>query len=171
LWYDEGTDRTTNTYRSWFIEEASKLYPIFEGGFFYIDGAEKEYPKYSQYKEMYKGLIIHKRISMNEYLDKIKKSAVVFNTPSVCGCHGWKLCEFLAMGKAIISTPLSNKMPGDFLPNINYLEVNSKEEIHNAILYFQNNPEKRKKMEIANKKYFEEFLSPVSVVKRIINQL
>jgi signal peptidase I len=36
LWYDKNTDVTTNTYRGWFIEEASKIYDNFEGGFFYI---------------------------------------------------------------------------------------------------------------------------------------
>lgn len=171
LWYDDGTDKTTNTYRRWFVEEANKLYTDFDGGFFYIDGAEKEYPKYSQYKEMYKGLILHKRISMNEYLKKIKRSAIVFNTPSVCGCHGWKLCEFLAMGKAIISTPLTNIMPGNFKAGNNYLEVNSKEEIHDAIVFFQKHPDKRLEMEKNNKEYFNDFLSPEAVVKRIIKQL
>jgi hypothetical protein len=171
LWYDDGTDQTTNTYRGWFVEEASNLYPKFDGGFFYINGAEKQYPKYTEYLKKYQGLLIDKRISMTEYLTKIKKSAVVFNTPSVLGCHGWKLGEYLAMGKAIISTPLTNVMPGDFKKDINYIEVKSRQDIHDAIIYFRDNPHKRMEMEKKNKQYYDDYLSPVSVVKRILIKL
>jgi hypothetical protein len=37
------------------------------------------------------------------YIEKTRRSAVVFNTPSYKWCHSWKLGEFLAMGKAIVS--------------------------------------------------------------------
>jgi glycosyltransferase involved in cell wall biosynthesis len=173
LWYDKNTDVTTNIYRGWFIEEASKIYDNFEGGFFYIPGkgVEDEFPEYTKYREQYKDFLITKRISMAEYMKKIKKSAIVFNTPSVGGCHGWKLGEYLAMGKAIISTKLSNKMPGDFAVGVNYIEANTKEEIREAILLLKNSPQKRKEMERANKDYYNKYLAPEVVVKRIIEAL
>ena len=40
---------------------------------------------------------------MNEWISKTKQSAIVFNTPAFWSCHGWKLGEYLAMGKCIIS--------------------------------------------------------------------
>jgi glycosyltransferase involved in cell wall biosynthesis len=134
-------------------------------------GVEDEFPEYTKYREQYKDFLITKRISMAEYMKKIKKSAIVFNTPSVGGCHGWKLGEYLAMGKAIISTKLSNKMPGDFAVGVNYIEANTKEEIREAILLLKNSPQKRKEMERANKDYYNKYLAPEVVVKRIIEAL
>ena len=43
--------------------------------------------------------------------EKTKSSAVVFNTPAVWLCHGFKLAEYLALGKAIISTFISRELP------------------------------------------------------------
>ncbi len=51
------------------------------------------------------------RIPFTEYMTKLKSSLVIFNTPAVFGCHGWKLAEFRALGKAIISTPLTRELP------------------------------------------------------------
>ena len=52
-----------------------------------------------------------KGVCMTEWMHKTKMSEVVFNTPAFWECHGWKLGEYLALGKAIISTPLSNDLP------------------------------------------------------------
>ena len=64
---------------------------------------------------------------MQEYLRGTRRSAVVFNTPSVCQCHGWKLAEYLAMGKATVSPLLSNIMSGEFMDGIHYLCCDSVE--------------------------------------------
>ena len=47
------------------------------------------------------------------WLQLTQSSAVVLNTPGVCGCLGWKLGEYLALGKAIISTPIQRQLPAD----------------------------------------------------------
>ena len=52
------------------------------------------------------------RTPIGEYLDKVGRSAVAFNNPAVHGCLGWKLGEFLALGKAIISLPITPRAPG-----------------------------------------------------------
>ena len=44
-------------------------------------------------------------------MEKMTLSAFAFNTPTVHGCHGWKLSEYLAMWKAILSTPILNELP------------------------------------------------------------
>lgn len=69
----------------------------FEGGFVDI-GYEKDYIE-SIDNLMYRD----KKIPLKEFIEKTQNSTVVFNNPSVAHCHGWKLAEYLAMGKAIIS--------------------------------------------------------------------
>lgn len=55
--------------------------------------------------------LIGRRVSPQHYLRKIKRSFVTFNTPAVQNCFGWKLAEFMALGKAIISTEIPNLLP------------------------------------------------------------
>lgn len=50
-------------------------------------------------------------MTSGEWLRHTKESAIVFNTPAYWQCHGWKLGEYMALGKAILSTPLSNDLP------------------------------------------------------------
>jgi len=168
LWYDDITDKETNNWRYVFTKVCKKVFPIFEGGFFLIKGAEVEWPKYSTYAEKYKGMIYKKRIPMKEYLQKTKKSALVFNTPSVSLCLGWKLSEYLMLGKAIISTNISNAMPGDFRPNEHYLLVNSEKEIEEATRLIRDDDALRNKLEHNARQFFEEYLSPAKMIERIV---
>lgn len=172
LWYDHQTYSTTNRYRGVFAKACQRYFSVFEGGFFYIPSpdVEKQFPKYHEYLEEYKGMLITKRIGMQEYLMKTRKSAIVFNTPSVLGCHGWKLGEYLAMGKAIISTPLNNLMPGDFRAGIHYIETENEEEISDAVKLLKNDERLRLNIKQNAKAYFDMYLSPVAVIKRIIER-
>lgn len=173
LWYDNLADRTTNRYRGIFTKACATTFKNFEGGFFYIPSknVEREFEEYHKYKEEYKDLLIYKRISMATYLKKIKKSVLVFNTQSVCGCLGWKLPEFLAMGKCIISTPLDKEMPGEFLPGKHYFLVSNMDEIAIAIQYLKEHREVRERLEQNSKAYFDQYLSPTAVISRLIAAL
>ncbi|MGB3773890.1 MAG: hypothetical protein WA951_01415, partial [Leeuwenhoekiella sp.] len=102
LWKDETARGTTNQYRKKFMEAANKADCIFEGGF-YID-KNRIKPK------GYTDLLFTKPYTTSAYLKKTKASYLVFNTPAVHNCFGWKLAEYLAMGKAILSTPLTNDL-------------------------------------------------------------
>jgi hypothetical protein len=63
---------------------------VFEGGFA---------PRKDKTHFGFDAIVVKKRYDFETYIDKIKQSDLVFNTPAVVNCHGWKLAEFLAMGK------------------------------------------------------------------------
>ena len=172
LWYDPLTASTTNKDRGEFLKISKELFSNVEGGFFYIDGdnVKKQFPSYENYLEEYREFIYNKRLSPKEYLKKTKKSTLVFNTPSVLGCHGWKLAEYLAMGKAIISTRLNNEMPGDFNGSQMVL-INNIEELRAAIVHLKTDKGARKILEEHASNYFNNELAPEQVIKRIINKL
>lgn len=107
----------------------------FEGGFII--------PPNHPLKEKYLKYAISKRYNIHEYLDKIKKSKIVFNTPAVHFCHGWKLGEYFCLGKIILSTNFQNNIPNGIQDRKNILFVDPKniEEIINTItndISFQN---------------------------------
>ncbi|WP_282786592.1 hypothetical protein [Flavobacterium croceum] len=162
LWKNEPE---TNAYRANFIRACKALHRFtFEGGFV---------PRSNGDNLGYDDLLASQKIfSLKEYTLKIKQSMVVFNTPAVLQCHGWKLGEFLAMGKAIISTKFYNEMPAPFINNEHYVELqtNTSEEIQKVLLGLKENPDKLIKLETNAFHYFQKYLTPVKVIQRIVEK-
>lgn len=171
LWYNQFAETDTNMYRGEFLKACKKAGMKIDGGLFYLGGTDvlAEMPDYPKYLTLYKNFIYKKRISMDTYIKKTKESVLVFNTPSVCGCHGWKLAEYLCMGKAIISTPLTREMPGEGLIHGESIHfVYKPEEIYDAVLKIKNDSIYRLKLEKGAREYYEKWLAPKVVIKRLI---
>jgi glycosyltransferase involved in cell wall biosynthesis len=102
-------------------------------------------------------------------LEKTKSSALVFNTPAVWSCHGFKLAQYLALGKAIISTPLSREMPAPLIDrcHIHYVD-GSIDSISAAIQLILRDADYRKHLEENAGAYFRKYLIPKSVVERLL---
>ncbi len=173
LWYNKFAASDTNRFRGEFLLACQKAGLKIEGGLFYVEGEGplREMPDYPKYKEIYKDFIYNQRLSMDDYIQKTKESVCVFNTPSVCACHGWKLAEYLCMGKAIISTPLSREMPGEGLvhgKNVHF--VSRAEDIFDAVVRINSDEAYRKHLEMGARKYYEEWLAHERVVERLIEK-
>ena len=98
-------------------------------------------------------------ISIKDYLKKIKESVVVFNTPAVLKCHGWKLAEYLALGKVIISTPISRELPDSLIDYKHLLLTDgSEEDIEKKVIEIISNPELAKELSSQSKEYFDNHL-------------
>jgi len=161
LWNHDNCIRSTNVLRAAFIEECKNAGLNFEGGL-YAKQSNREYNKY-------KHLVYSKFISFPSYISMTKRSSVVFNTPTVFNCHGWKLGEYFALGKAIISTPLINKMPVDLehRKNIHFIEDAS--EMKDAIGKILSDHKYRATLEEGALEYYHKYLSPEMVIKRILH--
>ncbi len=169
LWYDPLTYNTTNRLRGVFMRTCQRYFERFEGGFFFIGkGVVKQFPAYSEYQSEYGDLLFSQRMSPNDYLKKTKESFIVFNTPSVLGCHSWKLAEYLAMGKAIISMPLNNIMPGDFEDVC--LFATNEEKIEVNVLQLKSREDLRQRLKKEARNYFEQYLAPDTVIGRILEK-
>lgn len=172
LWYNQFAKDCTNLYRGEFLKSCQRAGMEIEGGLYYLKDEPdvlSEMPDYPYYEEIYKDFLYDKRLSMDDYIRKTKESVVVFNTPSVCGCHGWKLGEYLCMGKAIISSPLLREMPVEGLihgKNIHF--VNSPEEIYDAVVKISTDEDYRKHLEEGARRYYEEWIAPEVVIKRLL---
>ncbi len=87
-------------------------------------------------------------VKMQKWLQKTKQSAVVFNTPAFWNCHGWKLGEYLAMGKCILSTDLSNDLPCPLEHGVNiHIVENSELAMREALCYILSHPDYRHALE------------------------
>lgn len=153
-------ENETNQKRALFINTCkSKDNLKFEGGF----AARSNGDNLS-----FENLVYSKKIPLKIYLKKIKNSAFVFNTPAVVSCHGWKLAEFLALGKAIISTSHFNVMPSDLQNNIHVLYADDESQLLDKIDKLINNEDLKRNLEMGSRLYFDEYLAPEKVIKRLV---
>lgn len=159
-------DATVNRYRANFMNVCQSMSNLqFEGGFVYSD-IQNTNPDF-------KSLVINAEwIPKRTYIDKLKASILVFNTPAWANCHGWKLGEYLALGKAIISTPLSNELPAP-LEHGKHLHIVSGEEadIREAVSMLLNNPDYRATLERNAHDYYQTYGSPMASVRRLIEHV
>ncbi len=112
--------------------------------------------------------LFNKSYSTKAYVAKTILSKIVFNTPSVHKCHGWKLGEFLAMGKPILSTPISNKLPAELIHGKHIHIATSEEELKAGVELLLSNNDYCDHLSENIKTYFESFVSPIAVIKNIV---
>ena len=108
---------------------------------------------------------------MNEYDKRNRRSWFVFSTPSVIGCHGWKLGEFLCEGKAIVSTPLNNVMPGSFENGVHYLEVLSPDDMEKAIVRLRDDVDLMQRLKRNAWDYYNTWVSPEASVLNVLKKV
>jgi hypothetical protein len=157
LWKQEAAG--CNDYRARFIDACLSLdWLRFEGGF----AQRWQVPGYEKYS-------VSHRPSHPEYVEKTKRSTVVFNSPTVAGCHGWKLAEFLAMGKAILSLPPKRELPAPLRhgEHVHYVEPTA-ESMREAITRIARDEEYRRKLEHNARAYYQEYLQPKRVIERLL---
>ncbi len=157
LWYSDEfnkNDEGVNRRRSNFIEVCKDIKDCdFEGGLLADSSSSKE---------LFISSITNERLTLSYWIQKTKESVLVFNTPAFWDCHGWKLGEYLALGKAIITTPLSNDLPEPLIhgQHVHIIQDSSKETIHKAITYILENSAYRMNLEMNARKYWEEYGTP-----------
>ncbi|MBD3583008.1 hypothetical protein [Flavobacterium selenitireducens] len=150
----------TNRFRANFINACKKLKGIhFTGGFS---------PRKHNDVPGFESLTIEKRIDFDEYLELTKSSLTTFSTPAVGKCHGWKIGEFLAMRKAILSTPLMRELPSPLLDGVHIVYTDGSEaDIAQKVELLRSDPALRRKIEQNGLAYFNEWLQPEKVVSQI----
>ena len=114
--------------------------------------------------------LLHPRLSYRRWLQLTRSSAVVLNTPGVCGCLGWKLGEYLALGKAIISTPIQRQLPAD-LEHGTHIHVvdGSEDSMRDAIQRITCDGAYRLRLEVNSRAYFDRYVNPQAAIQRLVS--
>jgi hypothetical protein len=150
-----------NTPRAEFMRACKGLAPEveFEGGF--IPRRRDDVPDFAD-------VVADRHYSLSEYLERIKRSTVVFNNPAAHLCLGWKLAEFLRLGKAIVTLPLSRELPA-CLGHGEHVHIvdGSREAIQDAVRTIARDDEYRHHLERGARSYFLEHLTPTRVLARL----
>lgn len=164
LWENTDNAISTNKERKNFIEACKNIDNCeFEGGLYALTN-------HSQYGR-YRHIIFSTPYSVDEYITKTKISDIVFNTPAVHNSHGWKLAEFLAMGKPIISTRLSNELNTNLSHGKNIHIVENSCEMQSSIENILYDQQYKKLLSKNAKEYFIEHMTPRVVIKNIFEKI
>lgn len=153
-----------NEQRAMFIRVCKELDKkgiiVFEGGMVPdVDIYEKEYED-----------VITEAIPYEDYVMKTQKSLLVFNAPAYFDCHGWKLPEYMSMGKIILSTPFVNSLPIEMIHEREIYYVHPTEnEMRNAILYILSNKNLQIQLKEGVLNYWEQYASPSACMNNFIN--
>lgn len=154
----------TNMYRINFIRACRKLQS--EGKIEFTGGMVPSMAK----DDCPDDVVLRHEIPMHEYMRFMKKSLIVFNTPAVHKCHGWKLPEYLSQGKIILSTPFVNELPTDMRHGENiYFTQPTEEAIYSAIKAIVDDRELQKSLETGSRKFWEKHICPKSCINHFIN--
>ncbi len=155
-----------NLTRARFVEASRSLDGIrFEGGITPRDSFQGtknfQAPGFEQY--------VSRRYSPREYFEKTQVSAVVLNNPAYLDCHSWRLAEYLAMGKAIVSTPIIRPVPAPMVHGTHiHIVDGTVESFRAAILQICTDDAYRRTLERNARAYYETYLSPTNVMKRVL---
>lgn len=162
LWQSDEWNRNNegvNLRRAYFIRACRTLEPevTFEGGL----AASPSNPSAPLFSDC-----LAERIPSHVCLAKTKESTLVFNTPAYWDCHGWKLGEYMALGKAILSTPLSNDLPAPLIHGQHiHITGATQEEMSDAMKYILSNEEYRHQLETNIHDYWQQYGTPDASLK------
>lgn len=105
------------------------------------------------------------------YLTNVRSAAVCITSRGLVDSNGWRLAEYVAASRAIVTEPLAHEVPGEFCAGRNYLEFSSAESLLEAVHGLLDDDEKRAAMRAANHRYYTEHVRPDAIVARTLEQL
>ena len=133
---------------------------VFEGGLI---------PDKEQDVSNIEDVLLRERIPYQEYALKLAQSCCAFNTPAYYDCHGWKLAEYMAVGKIILSTPFVNELPKEMLDKQHILFCDdSVTSMQAAIRSLILDGSLREKLKQGISEYYVDYACPEKVIKQII---
>jgi hypothetical protein len=109
------------------------------------------------------------RMPLGEYLERTRRSAVVFSNPAAHRCLGWKLGEFLALGKAIITLPVHGELPAPLRhgEHVHVVE-DDVDAMREAIGRITGDDDYRRRLETGARAWYEANMAPLRVGQRLL---
>lgn len=128
----------------------------FFGGFSHEDYAVKHFPDC-----LLPDNFLSKK---SRYLQLLREFPICVATEGLLGSNGWKLAEYVAFAKAIVSEPLKFQVPGNFSAAQNYLAFQTPDELAAQIEKLFSDDQLRFEIMKNNADYYQHFLRPDALV-------
>lgn len=98
------------------------------------------------------------------YLNTMKQFNIGIASKGLHGSNGWKLAEYIAFSKSIVSETLNYQVPGSFQAGRNYLEFHTPLECVEQSINLLTQTELRNQMMTDNFIYYQDYLRPDKII-------
>lgn len=105
-------------------------------------------------------IVPKKMVKKRTYLKSMQSADITIATRGLLNSNGWKMAEYIASSKAIVSEKLFFDIPGDFSENKNYLAFSTVEECLEKVDRLMFDDQLRLQMMWNNFAYYQSFLRP-----------
>jgi hypothetical protein len=102
------------------------------------------------------------------YLRLAGSVPVGVTTIGLSSSTGWKLGEYVAFGRAIVTEPIYGAVPGPFALGTNYVTFTTADECVEACRQLVDDPERVAEMARANAAYYEDHLRPDRLIANLL---
>ena len=106
--------------------------------------------------------------AQRNYLSILRSHPICVATTGLHGSNRWKLGEYVAFSKAIVSQKLLFGVPGDFAPERHYFEFTSPEGCVEAAVRLVENRDLRERLMSNNAAYYEEYARPDALINNAL---
>lgn len=114
-------------------------------------------------------LVVDKSVvRRSNYLKQMKQADIGIATTGLHGSIGWKLAEYVAAGKAIVTEKLNYEVPNGFVVDNNYYTFSSADDCLDKIQSLINDPSKLYEMKMENYRYYQTSLRPDMLIKNTL---
>lgn len=103
------------------------------------------------------------------YIEMVKQSAIVISTAGLLGSNGWKLGEYIALGKCIVSEPITTKLPGVFEAGQHYASYKTTDSCLEELVILIQDKSRIEKFSNNSTDYYHRFLEPAALMQNHIN--
>ena len=104
-----------------------------------------------------------------KFLDTLKAFPICVTTVGLNGSNGWKLAEYVALSKAIVTEPLVYQVPGSFEKDRNYLEFATPEILVQNVTRLFEDRDLRNSLMTNNHNYYQSKVRPDALVLNTLN--
>jgi len=132
----------------------------FLGGLVPTARARRDYPE----------LVREDGVRRDDYLALMRSSAIGISTRGLFHSTPWKLSEYLSIGIAVVTQPITNQPLDPLIENQHVLTFNTEDECLQHCTTLLENADKTAEMQLANRAYYESSVEPMAVVRRCLLQ-
>jgi hypothetical protein len=111
-----------------------------------------------------------KDVAKWQYLELVRQHPICITTTGLHGSTGWRMGEYVAMSRAIISERLENHIPGSFHEGTHYLPFSNVRECETLVGRIFDDMNRRFALMTACNQYYRDYLRPEKIVWQALQQ-
>ena len=107
----------------------------------------------------------------NAFLARLKQNYVCVATEGLHHSTGWKMAEYCAAGRAVVTDPIRYALPGEFSRGRNFIQYTAPEECVSQLTSLLDDVPGIHRMEAANFAYYNDYVRPDAMVLRTLREV